>query len=416
MNRAMWGLVAIGLLFAVVLPRPVLAASPSTQPSFQAPDQSGGEELTKAKRFFLRGVELANSLKYLDAVEQFQLAIDENPDYVDAYRRLAIAYTAMADTDPDYYLDALDVYDDLAELLPPDDVELKKNKAYVQAAMGDLDDAIVTYEEILQITPEDCAMWAQIGSAEQVMAERVKAEKGGEDPGYMQRVNKAIDAYTKVTTYCPDEIEAYNTLGELYFNSGRTEESATVYSKMLEKDPQNEDIASRLAYLYYKAENWEKAAPAYKLLLELAPDRINDRTIYASVLQKLGRAKEAAAQYQKIIDADPTKVSLYCNLGFVYLEAKDWEKAIGIAMKGISEGAPQGCMYVIWGQGLEYKGDAQLQQYEYDRSIGSYEDAKLKLQNALGDANFGEYARKRMARIDQLIERAKQVKAKADQN
>ncbi len=415
MNRLIRALAGAAVLVALVLPGLALAASPTTRPMLQAEDQAGGEELTKAKRYFLRGVELANNLMYLDAVEQFQLAIDENPDYVDAYKRLALAYTAMADTDPDYYLDALDVYDDLAELLPADDIEVKKNKAYVQAAMGDMDDAIVTYEEILKITPQDCTIWSQIGSAQQVMAERVKKEKGDADPDYKNRIDRAIEAYKKVTEYCPDEVDAYNTLGELYFNSGRTAESAEVYSKMLEKDAENEDIASRLAYLYYKSENWEKAAPAYKRLLELNEDRINDRTIYATVLQKLGRSADAAEQYQKIIDSDPSKVSLYCNLGFVYLESKNYQKAIEIAMKGIAEGAPQGCMYVIWGQGLEYKGDALLNEYKYDQAIGTYEDAKVKLQNVGDDANFGDYSRKRMARIDQLIERARQMKEKDKQ-
>jgi len=413
MIRATRALMTMGVLIALVVPG--LAVASSVHPFNQIEDQAGGEELTKAKRYFLRGVELSNNLMYLDAVEQFQLAIDENPDYVDAYRRLALSYTAMADTDPDYFLDALDVYEDLADLLPADDIELKKNKAYVQAAMGDLDDAISTYQEILGITPEDCTIWAQIGSAQQVMAERVKADKSDADPAYAAHINEAIAAYTQVTTICPDQVEAYNTLGELYFNSGRTKQASDVYAKMLEKDPENVNIASRLAWLYKKAEEWEKAAPAYEQLLALEPDRLNDRTIYASVLQKLKRSREAAEQYQKIIDADPTKVSLYCSLGFVYIEEKDWEKALDIAMRGIAEGASQPCMYVIWGQALEYNGDALLNEYEYDRAIGAFENAKLKLQNALGDANFGEYARKRMARIDQLILRAQQVKAKAEQ-
>ena len=419
MRMRMRTLAVVGVLVALVAPATAVTAGTfSVAPGFyQAQTEGGGtQELSKSKRYYLHGVELMNNLKYLDAVEQFQLAIDEDPNYVDAYRRLALAYTEMAKSDPEYYQDALDVYEDLEGLLPEDDVEVRKNKAYVQAAMGDIDDAIATYHEILTITPKDCGIWSQIGRAQKGMAERLKADKGADDPGYEERLKKAIAAYRKVTEYCPEDVDAYNILGEIYYGMGKTKEASEVYEKLLEKDPKNEDVASRLAYLYYKAKDWKKAAPAYKRLLDLNPDRLNDRALYAQVLQKLGQTDAAAEQYKSIIAADPSKNSLYCNLGFLYLEAKDWKKAIETAMKGIGENAPvQGCMYVIWGQGLEYKGDSLLKQYEFDQAISTYEDAKLKLKNAYTDSNFGDYARKRTARINQLIERAKQVKAKAEQ-
>lgn len=419
MNRPAWALAVLGVVCVVTVSASAVHTAPaSASPVLLAQDQGAvTEDLTKAQRYYLRGVELMNNLKYLDAVEAFQLALDEDAKYVDAYRRLALAYTEMAKSDAEYYQDALDTYMDLEKLLPPTDVEVRKNVAYVQAAMGDMDDAITTYQEILTITPEDCSMWTQVGDAQRVMADRMKVERGDQAPEYKARMDEAIKAYTKVIEFCPDDIAAHNILGEIYYGLGQRDDAARVYEQMMVRDPKNVNVASRLAFIYYKGEDWPKAADAYKRLLDIDPERLDDRSIYAQVLQKLGRTQEAADQLLKVIEADPTKNTLLCNLGFMYLEVKNYEKAIDVAKRGIAENAPvTGCLYVIWGQGLEYKGDSLLRDsYDYDRSISTYGDAKLKLQTALGDANFGEYARKRMARLDQLIEIAKQTKAKAQQ-
>jgi tetratricopeptide (TPR) repeat protein len=418
MNRPAWALAVLGVVCVLAVPALAVHAAPlSVSPTLLTQNEGGVvEDLTKAQRYYLRGVELMGNLKYLDAVEAFQLAIDEDAKYVDAYRRMALAYAEMAKSDPEYYQDALDTYMDLEKLLPPDDVEVRKNVAYVQAAMGDMDDAIATYQEILTITPQDCSMWTQVGDAQRVMADRMKTEKGDQSLEHKARMDEAIKAYSKVIELCPDNLVVHNTLGEIYYGLGRREEAAQVYEKMIVNDPKNVDVASRLAFIYYKAENWPKAAEAYKRLLDIDPERLDDRAIYAQVLQKLGKAQEAADQLLKVIESDPSKNTLLCNLGFLYLEGKNYEKAIEIAKRGIAGNAPvTGCLYVIWGQGLEYKGDALLREYNYDRSISTYGDAKLKLQTAVSDANFGEYARKRMARLDQLIEIAKQTKAKASQ-
>ncbi len=422
MNRPTRAFVLLGAVLALVAPTVAAqASSPAISPVLLAQDQTGGgqEEISKAKRYYLRGVELMNNLKYLDAVEQFQLAIDEDPNYVDAYKRLALSYTEMAKSDAAYFQDALDTYDDLESILTKPDVDVKKNKAYVQAAMGDLDDAVSTYEEILTITPDDCNVWSQIGGAQKVLADR---EKQGQPDGapptaeYQKRLTASIEAYKKVVELCPDEVSAYNNLGELYYSSDQPEKAAEVYEQLLTKDPKNLDVASRLAYLYYKSENWKSAAPAYKRLLDLDSTRVNDRAIYAKVLQKLGRTNDAAEQYQLIIDSGPDKKSLYCNLGFLYIDAKDAEKAIETAMKGIGENAPMtGCLNAVWGKGLELRGDNLLREYQYDRAISTYGEAKIKFQSALGDANFGDYGSKEIQRLDQLIERAKQMKAKQAQ-
>jgi tetratricopeptide (TPR) repeat protein len=396
----------------------LVAAAPIPAGAQAAP--VGQEELTPAKRYYLAGVELLSSSRYLDAVEQFQLALDKDPEYIDAYRRLAYVYTQMGRTEADFYQDALDTYERLQEKLPPDDVDVRKNIAFVHAAMGNMDTAIVTYQEILAITPQDCAIWTKIGEAQKLMADRAKAEGAAADaPEVTARLQKAVDAYTKVTELCPDSTQAYNNLGEIHFSANRFTEAGEVYEKLLTKDPKNVDVASRLGYLYRKGEQWEKACAAYKKLLDVEPGRAQDRLLYADALQKSKKFVEATAQYQMLIDADPEKnANLYCNMAMLYaLDVKDATKAIDTAMKGISVNAPvQPCLTYAWGKGLELRAFNLVNTGDYDRAISTYREAKIKFSNILSDPNFGPPAKKQLERLDQLITIAEQTREKAKES
>ena len=373
------------------------------------------EDLPEAQRYYLRGTELMNNRKLLDAVEQFQLAIDADGEYVDAYRRLAYVYTEMAKTDDEYYQDALDTYEDLAALLPEDEVEVKKNIAFVQAAMGDMEDAIGTYEDVLEITPDDCQVWGAVGLAHKTQGDRLKAD-GGEEAEVAARLEKAAEAYRSMIKACPDDLQAYNALGELYFSSNNFDAAAKVYADLLAKDPENVDIASKLGFLYYRAEDWTNAAPVYKQLLDVDPSRSNDRGLYAKVLENLEKWDQAADQYMKLIETDPDKKGMFCNLGFLYIKANNGQKAIESSMKGISENAPQqGCLTAVWAKGLELRGVDLYRAGSYDPAITSYQEAKLKFGTIQGDADFGDYATKQIARLDKLIQQAQAQKEKAKQ-
>lgn len=395
-----------------------ITAAPVTRVMAQEGDTPAvQEDLTKAQEYYRQGVELMNSSRYLDAVERFQLALDEDPEYLDAQRRLAYVYTQMGQTEPDYYQDALDVYEDLKTELPEDDIDVRKNIAFVQAAMDDIDDAIATYQEILEIDPDDCVIWKQIGGAQKLLADRMRADEQTDSPEFATRVDEAVKAYSKVAELCPDDVENLDTLAKLYWDTGQKDEAGEVYARMLKLDPENLDVLAKAAYIDKEAEKWDSAAELYEKILEIDPTRLNDRKQYANALQKAGRLKEAAVQFEKIIAEDPSENSLYCNMCMLYaLDAKNGEKAIEIAMKGISENAPvEGCLTYGWGKGLELRGTNLVKQGDYDRAITTYREAKLKFSSILGDASFGGHAKKQMDRIDQLITIAEQTREKARQ-
>jgi len=425
------------LLVAFGATHPAESAGPGPEmasaPFYQTEGGGAGKvQPSAAQRYFISGSELMQAYRYLDAAEQFRLAIDEDPEYIDAYRKLAFVFTKMAESETEYYEDALEIYEELENKLSPDDVdanvEVMKNKAYVLTKMGETDEAIGTYEDILKLKPEDCTTIGAIAELHLAAADSL----GEGAPGYQEHEDEAIAAYTKITNLCPDEMYAYNKLGELYYNSGQTDQAAMIYDALLKRDPENVDILGRLGYLWYKAGQgkekakkksgtalFEKSLPYFKKLLALDPNRSRYRGLYADALKKTGHFEEAADEYMKIIAEDKTGKSdkLFCNVGFTYLDAKEYEKAIEMAMKAIADGAPsQGCLYCVWGKGLEMRGNAMVQDARFSQGISTYTDAKAKFTLALKDSQFGSYATKQISREDQLIERANQLKLKYEQD
>jgi tetratricopeptide (TPR) repeat protein len=411
----------------IVLPETGAAGALVSSRLHQAENDGVQVQPTAAQRHFISGTELEQNFRFLDAAEQYRLAIDEDQDFIDAYRSLARVFSEMAKSEPEYFEDALELYEQLEEKVP-DDVGVKKNKAYVFIQLDEIEDAVATYEEILELAPEDCDSWGRLASVRETQA----GEAGEGTPEAMGFLESAIAAYTKMTEVCEggDEAVAYNKLGEIYYKAGETERASAIYDALIERDPENVEIYGRAGYLWHTAGKgaleagndaearsmFTKAIGYFDKLLELDPERSQYRGLLADSLKRAGLHERAAQEYLKIIEEDPTKMNLYCNVGFTLLDASKDEQAIEMAMRAIGEGAPsEGCLYCIWGKGLEGRGNAQVENFEFDRAITTYTDAKAKFFLALGDPQFGDYAAKQITRQDQLIERAKQMKLKVEQ-
>lgn len=244
----------------------------------------GQTEPTKAHRLFQSAQEMITNSRYLDAAEQLQLALDEDPDFIDARQQLGFVYTRMADTDADYFEDALEVYEELEAILP-DDVDVKKKKAFVFTRLDELQSAVDVYDEIVELAPEDCEAWGTKGGLHREMA---KAGMDGSE-GQTADYERAIAAFRSLTATCPENVAAYNSMGTILYGMGRVEEASDVYSVLLEKDPSNIEIAGKVGYLWYSAGQdkrkkekdkegakvfYAKAVPYLEKVMELDPERI----------------------------------------------------------------------------------------------------------------------------------------------
>ena len=110
----------------------------------------------------------------------------------------------------------VELYEEL-ELKLPEDVEIKKRKAYVFTELDEMGEAISTYEEVIDLAPEDCTVYVAFAELHTGEAERA----GAGTPEHASHIEEAIGAYTKITELCPEETAAYNKLGEIYFDAVR---------------------------------------------------------------------------------------------------------------------------------------------------------------------------------------------------
>jgi tetratricopeptide (TPR) repeat protein len=83
------------------------------------------------------------------------------------------------------------------------------------------------------------------------------------------------------------------------------------------------------------AEEYKKAIEYLKLAYKDNPQSVHIFNRLGMALRKLGRFAEAEKAYLQALKLNPKDEYLYFNIGRLYLESKDWEKAIQMAKKAL---------------------------------------------------------------------------------
>lgn len=202
-----------------------------------------------------RGNTLFQSEKFAEAAEEYSIAIQIEPNFIDAHKNRAIALLradAADDSEVEWaavlslsqrgdanWLQAHDVFAKLAMqdsnyaealahtdsilTVKPADIELLSFKAGLFDAMGQEHDALDVYKQILAIDPENSDAWFNIG---------VVYSKLGMIP-------EAEDAFEHVVRIVPDDKEAQYNLGVMALNLKRWDMARNAFTKVTELDPEN---------------------------------------------------------------------------------------------------------------------------------------------------------------------------------
>jgi len=206
---------------------------------------------------------------------------------------------------------------------------------------------------LLAADSRDCRRRLARAEAKAEAARTHLAPEGTLAPEAKAAVDEAMAAYHAVIRHCPEMIEVYEGLGNLAFSTGRMDDAIHAYRGYLQLRPDSVAAASRLGYVFMKGGRYEEAVTVYEWLLEHHPDRVNDRKQYALALQKTGRTEEAAAQFREIVSATG-ETKLNCNETMTYVDAKDGDKTIRSALRGLAaHSESEGCLLYGWEKGFQ---------------------------------------------------------------
>ena len=243
-----------------------------------------------------KALELFKNRKYKEAIDAFQVVLENEDESAEIYNNIGVSYSNLAD-----YKNAETYFNKALKLNP--------NLPQIYLNMSD-----VFYRQKEIAYAIECLRAGETALPENTVIPHYLARILMEDA----QLDLAIDELDKILEKEPDNYDAYYDLGRVYFEMGNWEGAISNFENILEYKDQNELIYFYLAQAYEANDELDKAIsnylkstavndkfhPAYKKLgmLFMARGDKNDAIEYFEDYIKFDITQEEKDNIQKIID------------------------------------------------------------------------------------------------------------------
>ena len=187
---------------------------------------------------------------------------------------------------------------------------------------------------------------------------------------------KAIDSYKQAIRLAPDQIFAWNNLGNLCLQIDRNNEAMIAFQKTLESNPSDPIAWNGMGNVYTRSGYVDDAIAAFKKSIELAPSLSHPWNGLGEVYANNGRLNEAIDAYQEAIALDGRSIKPWLGLAKLYEHqeryrdaSKAYQQALMIDPKNAVVWNDLGCIYVM-AKSYQDAIDALTKAIEIDRGFG----------------------------------------------
>lgn len=245
----------------------------ASEASAKIPVSTKSEE---ARKFYLKGQEFGDQLRFHEARQQFQQAAAKDPEFAMAHNNLALNSPTT-----------------------------KESQEHIKQAVALADKA--SEGERLTILALQAAFNA--------------------DPA------KSLDYSKQVVAKYPQDERAHSTLGTTLFIQQDYPAAADELQKAIDINPDFSPAYNMLGYSQRFMGNNEAAEKAFKKYIELVPNDPNPYDSYAELLMKTGRFDESIAQYRKALSLDPHFVGSHFGIASDLMYQGKHDQALAEAEK-----------------------------------------------------------------------------------
>ena len=235
-----------------------------------------------AQSLYSQGVALLSRDDFARAVGFFEKAVEMDPNYPEAWYQLGFTYGVLG-----RHADALKA-SKLAAKMRPDWAQAYVNIGASSFALGQYKDAVDAYRQALRIEDSADTQYAlgltlnKLGRTDEEILSYRRAvglrpdhanalEKLGLAYFKQKRYQDSAQYFEQLRTYRPDA-KTYNSLGESYFELGKTDESLDAFNNALGYDPDFEKARYNLGRSYIKQGNADMARVQYEILRNARSD------------------------------------------------------------------------------------------------------------------------------------------------
>ena len=190
-------------------------------------------------------------------------------------------------------------------------------------------------------------------------------------------IDRAVAEYKEAIAADPDSLFLRVELAELYSLSGHTPEAIAQAEDVLKKDPDYPDAHRLLSRIYYHMldtsqgeqgvpkENLAKAIEQLEALARVDPTDSDSLLLLGHLYRVDNQPQKAEEVFRKVLQTDPNSKVGLANLAEIYIQQDDFDQAIE-ALSKIPDGDMDSQLYGMLGYSY-----SQTQQY--DKAIAIYE-------------------------------------------
>jgi tetratricopeptide (TPR) repeat protein len=221
-------------------------------------------------------------------------------------------------------------------------------------AKGAFAEAILEYQEALRFDPNasiffaisrDYLLLSKFDRAVETAKEAVRLDPQNisyrENLGTIlfnaSRPDLAIQEYEQIVKIDSNYNAGWISLARLY-QPIQPQKALQIYEKMLEHNVDQFDILLQCAQLYTALGRFEEASTTFKRMLELDPNNKILKKQLAESLAKGGKLDQAQSLLESMVKSDSSDVEVIATLADVYLDQKQFQRAIHLYEKLLSSG------------------------------------------------------------------------------
>ncbi len=241
-----------------------------------------------AEAWYLKGQVLSEMGEFDRMLESFDRSLDISDEYKEAIHEIqfnnwvafinaGIEEYNLGQEDPENYRIAIELFE-LATKMQPDSTVAYKNWGFAHLILGELDEALVPFEETLkrEDDPEIAmyvgqiyfdkgyAIWRQHASMED-MDDETRQE-------LVDNMEEAIEYLTMAMEGLPEDPDVVATLSNAYIVLNRQEEAKEIFRQGIRTDPDNKVYHYNLGVLILEEDKYEEAVEHFTNAIEIDPE------------------------------------------------------------------------------------------------------------------------------------------------
>jgi tetratricopeptide (TPR) repeat protein len=252
------------------------------------------------------GEALAELDKIDEAIHHYRVALQIRPDFAEAHNNLGIVLEKKGQSEVaiEHYAQALK--------LKPDYVKAHVNLGVAFAREGKVDEAITSYRNALSLNPNFAEAHTNLGAA--------LAELGN--------VKEAILHYTTALRLNPDVEQTHNNLGVAFMQNGKIDSAIDHFQKALQINPEFSEGKQNL--IKALAINRELQHEIARVLRESEQDPENPTLRYqlGILFFNAGEWDKAIFHLKRAISLQPGFARAQNDLANIYAKKEEYEKAL----------------------------------------------------------------------------------------